>query len=161
MDEPQWLVDEMLGRLARYLRFLGYDAEYVRGLPDDAILARARGEHRRLLTRDRSLARRSPGSILLTRTDIAGQMQELGRAFPPLRLEVRFERCSLCNGSLTILGKVPISGTGDIELPPEVREGRAPLFVCSRCGHLYWEGSHSKAVRSRLAMWFPEGGRLA
>jgi len=155
MDEPRWLVDEMLGRLSRYLRFLGYDTEYVHGLPDDAVLRRALNEGRRVLTRDRELAGRSPESILLTHTDIAGQMRELKQAFPELRREVRFDRCSLCNGPLALLPNVPGLTTTEPSLPAEIREGRLPAYACSVCGHLYWEGSHTRAVRSRLAEWFP------
>ncbi len=118
MDEPRWLVDEMLGRLVRYLRFLGYDAEYVRGITDDEIVERARVDQRRVITRDRSLARRLPDAVLLTRTDIAGQMRELRTAFPALRADVRFDRCSICNGRLSILEKVPSQGPGLDALPP-------------------------------------------
>lgn len=155
MDEPRWLVDEMLGRLSRYLRFLGYDTEYVHGLTDAEVVRLAHTARRRVLTRDRSLARSLPDSILLTRTDLAGQMQELRRNFPPLRLEVRFDRCSECNGPLSRLPGPPGDRGEDRTVPAEVREGRAPVFACSVCGHLYWEGSHTRSVRARLASWFP------
>jgi len=155
MDESRWLVDEMLGRLVRYLRFLGYDAEYVRGITDDEIVERAHAEQRRVITRDRSLARRLPDAVLLTRTDIAGQMRELRRAFPALRPDVRFDRCSLCNGRLSVLEKVPSQGPDLDALPPEVRAGRVHLYACVQCHHLYWEGSHTRSVRTRLAQWLP------
>jgi uncharacterized protein len=161
MEEPRWLVDEMLGRLSRYLRFLGYDAEYVRGVSDDRIVARAREEGRRLITRDRTLSGRLPEAVLLSRTDIAGQMRELRAAYPELRFEVRFDRCSLCNGRLVAGAKVPSEGPVVERLPPEVRQGRTPLYACQTCGHLYWEGSHTRNVRRRLAEWnrsTPEGG---
>jgi len=152
MDEPRWLVDEMLGRLARYLRFIGYDTAYVRGVSDDEIVRQARAERRRVLTRDRGLAGRSPEAILLTRTDIAGQMRELLQAFPSLRSDVRFDRCSLCNGSLRTVAVIPESASPK-SLPPDVRAGRSPLYACSQCGHLYWEGSHTRSVRTRLVAW--------
>ena len=155
MDEPRWLVDEMLGRLCRYLRFLGYDAAYAQGVSDEAILQRAQVEGRRLLTRDRRLARHSPDAILLTRTDIAGQMQEIEAAFPSFRHQVRFERCSLCNGVLARVQGTPGVSPGAPPLPPEVLAGRAPAYRCSVCGHLYWEGAHTRSIRIRLAQWFP------
>jgi uncharacterized protein len=152
MEEPRWLVDEMLGRLARYLRFLGYDAEYARGASDADIVKRARTENRRIVTRDRGLARRLDGSVLLARTDIAGQLQEFKRAFPGLRGEVRFDRCSLCNGRLRLFEEEPHlpcqrSPRGRDELPAGIR------YACSDCGHLYWEGSHTASIRARLAKW--------
>lgn len=155
MDEPRWLVDEMLGRLARYLRFLGYDTEYVRGAEDDEIVQRARKEGRRTITRDRDLARRLPDAVLLTHTDIEGQMRELRAAYPALIRDVRFERCSECNGLLSLLDAVPSGAGGLDDLPTEVRAGHTPLYGCSSCGHLYWEGTHTKSVRARLTRWFP------
>jgi uncharacterized protein len=147
VDEPRWLVDEMLGRLARYLRFLGYDTEYVRGDTDEAIALRARTEGRRLITRDRHLSSRSPGAVLLTHTDLAAQMRELVEKVPSLRREVRFDRCSLCNGPLVpIQGSLPGSRTPN----PSVA-----MFQCSACGHRYWEGSHTRSVRARLSIWLP------
>jgi uncharacterized protein len=153
MDEPRWLVDEMLGHLSRYLRFLGYDTEYVRGVDDDEIVARARREGRRIITRDRTLSRRLRDSVLLTRTDLAGQMGELQSAFPELRSEVRFDRCSVCNGRLAALEGPPTDLPAVEQMPPEVRDGERPLFACVACGHLYWEGSHTQTVRNRLAAW--------
>jgi uncharacterized protein with PIN domain len=152
MSEPCWLVDEMLGRLARYIRFLGYDAEYVKDLDDNEIARRATSEGRRLITRDRDLAARLPDAILLTRTDLPGQWRELRESYPDLRAEVRFERCSICNGELS---QIPVPQDQDrvAGLPPGVRTGVSPLFACVRCGHLYWEGSHTQSVRERLAKW--------
>ncbi|MGC2288441.1 MAG: Mut7-C RNAse domain-containing protein [Thermoplasmata archaeon] len=155
MDEPHWLADEMLGRLARYLRFLGYDAEYARGVSDDEIVQRARAEGRRVVTRDRRLAGRLPDAVLLIRSDIAGQMQELDRAIGGLRHEVRFVRCSTCNGGLSSLGKLPAHLARQDAIPVDVRGGITPVYACSRCGHLYWEGTHTRSVRARLAQWFP------
>jgi uncharacterized protein len=153
MDEPRWLVDEMLGRLTRYLRFLGYDTEYVRGLTDDQIVDRARVEQRRVVTRDRLLSGRIPGSVLLTRTDIAGQMRELKAAFPELRHDVRFDRCSVCNGGLALVRTIPARVADSSELPANVREGQVPLYECAECGHFYWEGSHTASVRARMSRW--------
>jgi len=155
MDDPQWLVDEMLGRLSRYLRFLGYDTEYVHGVADEEIARRSRAEHRRVITRDRALAAGLPSSILLTRTDIAGQMQELARAYPSLRRQVRLDRCTLCNGELVRLEEGRSPPAGPPGTPAGVLVGKVPLFRCSRCAHLFWEGSHTKSMRVRLAQWIP------
>ena len=155
-DEPRWLVDEMLGRLSRYLRFLGYDTEYVRGASDDEIVVRARRETRRLITRDRALSSQLTDSVLLTTTDIEGQVRQLREALPSLRLEVRFDRCSICNGRLSPGGPLTYEPSRTTTVPPEVRAGSAPYFVCDSCGQLYWEGSHTREVRKRLSEWFRE-----
>ncbi|MFZ0699427.1 MAG: Mut7-C RNAse domain-containing protein [Thermoplasmata archaeon] len=144
------MADEMLGRLARYLRFMGFDTAYARGLPDDEVRARAELEGRVLLTRDHALAHHTPGAVGLLATDIDGQLAELRRAFPTIRWEIRFERCTLCNGPL---GRWTPSPGGPLPrgAPRELVEQGLALYRCSDCGHVYWEGSHSEHVRSRIA----------
>jgi uncharacterized protein len=151
--EPRYLADEMLGRLARYLRFVGCDTEYARGESDDQIRARALREGRTLLTRDRRLGGSTPGAVLLRSVTIEGQWRELRSARPELPAGVRFDRCSLCNGRLlpapANAGPVGRSVTG---------RPTAPMFACERCGHLYWEGSHTAGIRRRIARWSRENG---
>ncbi len=145
----------MLGRLARYLRFVGLDTEYARGLDDDEILRRSRAEGRRIVTRDRGLAARSPEAVLLRSGAIAQQWNELRAAYPRLPTEVRFVRCSACNGLLSpyLRGTDPARETG----LPRAREGwELPLFACRACGQLYWEGSHTRRIRATLARWSGE-----
>ncbi|HUJ77898.1 MAG TPA: Mut7-C RNAse domain-containing protein [Thermoplasmata archaeon] len=138
----RWLADEMLGRLARYLRFAGLDTEYVRDATDDAIAARARADGRTLLTRDRALARRVAGSLLLASPSLDEQLRAVWTTFPDLPRVPSFDRCTRCNGRLTEAS----AGTPrpDGGAPP------GPIYVCGSCGHQYWEGSHTARVRERL-----------
>lgn len=143
MPPPDWLVDEMLGRLARYLRILGCDTEYVRGVTDDEVLRRLRGTERVLLTRDVGLAARSPRVQLLRAVDVRAQLVELWGAWPGLSRVPRFDRCTECNGEL--------------ELATSVEGGRptghAPEYRCHACGHRYWSGSHTARLERDLAEW--------
>jgi len=148
---PRWLVDEMLGRLARYLRFVGCDTVYVRGLDDDAIVELARREERVLLTRDRELARRVPGSLLVASPAVGEQWRAVRAAYPELATAPTFVRCSLCNGVLERADATAAAAAP--ELPPGVRAGAEALFRCGACGHLYWEGSHTARIRERLDAW--------
>jgi uncharacterized protein with PIN domain len=142
----------MLGRLARYLRFVGHDTLYLRGLDDRAVAERTIREHRVLLTRDRALAARVPGALLLRTVDVAGQLREIRQTHPEARFEVRFDRCSLCNGTLA-------QGSASEALPTAGSANRPPAGVvgtfyrCTGCDHLFWEGSHTAAIRASLARW--------
>lgn len=155
MAPPRWLADEMLGRLARYLRFLGHDTEYARGVDDDLLVARARDEDRRLLTRDRALAHRAPGSVLLERTDLPGQLRAVRAAAPEASFEVAFRRCTLCNGTLTVWAR-PAGAAWPAEVPRERVEHGLLVYACDRCGHLYWEGTHTERVRLEVRRWLAE-----
>ncbi len=156
VDEPRWLADEMLGRLARYLRFLGHDTAYARDRADAEIADWARREHRVLLTRDRELAGRVAGALLLTTPTLAEQLRAVRLAFPRYRYELAFDRCSQCNGPLHPC-EVPEPGPATHGVPLDrVRAGLA-LYRCGGCGKYYWEGSHTAGIRRRLADIFGGG----
>jgi uncharacterized protein len=155
MAPPRWLADEMLGRLARYLRFVGCDTAYLQGLADDELLERARREGRVLLTRDRELASRSRDALLIESPRVADQWRAVRRAWPEVPTVPSFDRCSVCNGPLS--RAEPPRGGEARGLPPSVRDGSAALFSCESCGHLYWEGSHTRTIRERIAAWEAEG----
>lgn len=144
MASGRWLADEMLGRLARYLRFLGEDTEYLRGLTDEELRSIARQGGRTLLTRDRALAARTAGAICLRATDLAGQLREMRAQAPELEFRLRFDRCSRCNGRLV----AEPSLTAAAALPAGAADGR---WACERCQQRYWDGSHTAAIRRTVA----------
>ncbi len=156
MAPPRLLADEMVGRLARYLRMLGCDTTYARGWSDSEIVRRARAEDRIVVTRDRELARRAPGALLLTSPELAAQLGAVWARFPDVPTEVRFERCTLCDGRLE---RIADPGAAEIppELPAHVRASGGPIYRCVDCGHPYWEGSHTADVRRRLREWAGRG----
>jgi uncharacterized protein len=145
----------MVGRLARYLRIAGCDTVYVRGLGDDEILAMARNEDRILVTRDRALAARVPGSVLVSSPRLADQWKTVRAAHPEVPSEVSFVRCTVCNGRLETYE--PPSGTAPAPGIPwdRVAQGLS-LFRCTECGHVYWDGTHTASLRAQLARWAEE-----
>ncbi len=153
VDETRWLADEMVGRLARYLRFLGYDVEYVRGLVDRKILERARDEDRLLLTRDVQLAQRAgPRAIRLRSPELEEQLREVWHAHPTLRRTVAFVRCSECNGPLQHADRsTPTPPRG---VPERIWGSTEEVYVCSRCGQAFWEGSHTREIRKTVERLF-------
>lgn len=155
MAPPRLLADEMVGSLARYLRMMGCDTTYARGWSDAEIVRTARLEDRVVVTRDRQLARRAEKSLLLTSPRLEDQVRSAWAAFPEVGAEVRFERCTLCNG---LLGRssVPASGADADGIPWDRVSAGLPLYRCRECGHAYWEGSHTAEVRRRLRAWASE-----
>lgn len=152
---PRFVADEMVGRLARYLRFVGCDTVYARGWSDDEILRTAREEHRIILTRDRALAHRARDALLLTSVDLADQWKAVRVAFPEVPSEVGFVRCTECNGTLSPF--TPSDQDPRSEGVPWDRVANGlPLYRCTGCGHLYWEGSHTSHLRTQLTRWAVE-----
>jgi len=96
----KFIVDGMLGRLAKWLRILGYDTAYFPHLDDNQLVRLARAEGRLLLTRDRGLARRRGLRCLLIENDHLEE--QLGQILAELALtaEHPFSRCPLCNTPL-------------------------------------------------------------
>lgn len=150
-EELTFLVDGMLGRLARWLRLLGYDALYedapARG--DEAMAEQAREEGRVLVTRDQGIPpRRGLTMVVLREGSVEGQLVELLKALgahpDPTR---RLTRCTQCNAPLVAVPREEALR----EAPPRVRELDTPFFRCGRCRKLYWLGTHVEAVFERLA----------
>ena len=148
-ETPQVLVDAMLGKLARWLRLAGYDVEFWRDGTDEELMAAARTQDRLILTKDRGLAGRRGIKALLLHAD--GLDAQIGEARAGLAqwgpTPEPFTRCSECNGVLA-------------ELPHGDAEGLAPAYVwhtqrefrrCTRCGRVYWKGTHWPAVQDRLS----------
>ena len=149
----------MLGRLARYLRFVGCDTVYARGMEDDEILRVARLEGRVVVTRDRALAGRCPESLLLTSPRIADQWQAVRSAFPEVPEEPCFERCSECNGPLAEVPPQERALIAQTGVPWDRVARGLVLYRCHACGHVYWDGSHTASIRARLRGWSAtEGG---
>jgi uncharacterized protein with PIN domain len=142
---PRLLVDAMLGRLARWLRLMGYDTSYWRDGSDMALMQQARTEGRLIVTRDHQLAgRRGVRALLLTAETLDEQITEI-RALLWGRTEP-FSRCPECNGELA-------------ELSPEAARELVPSYVwhtqsafrhCPGCGRIYWKGTHWPGIRGRL-----------
>ena len=145
---PRVLCDEMLGRLARWLRLLGVDAAYVQGVTDDALLAEALRDARLLLTRDVALAARARDAALLVKAlEPEAQVREvaaaLGLAFDPA---LQMTRCSLCNGALVAAS----AEEARPHVPPAVAAAHAAYWRCPGCGKHYWRGTHAARIEATL-----------
>ena len=156
-DSPRFLADGMLGRLARWLRMLGFDTTYDATLPDPALVRLADAEGRVLLTRDRHLLRElRPARAVEIRSEVPlEQLRELVTALalrPPAEL---FTRCLVCNSPLS--PPVPAVDAAR-ELPPAARDLPGPARRCPTCGRLYWHGSHVRRMRAALERALPGWG---
>jgi len=138
MTGEQFLLDVMLGKLATYLRLCGYDTAYAQeeGIEaDDELKAFAESEQRRLVTRDRELAARTDGALLLETRDIADQLAELAANGVAIHLPDEPKRCSVCNGRVRTLGE-------EKRRPEQAPDDIRPIWQCRACDQYFWKGSH-------------------
>jgi len=148
-----FFVDTMLGKLARWLRILGYDTAYERNITDGSIVERVLKEHRWLLTRDRYLVQRKAirGRFTLIHSDfVTDQLQQLQTELQ-IRLVLDEEtlcRCVACNH---ILENIPSSQAGP-QVPPFVAKHYTHFTGCPNCGQLYWAGTHWVHLQQRLKL---------
>lgn len=146
--EPRFLADAMLGRLARWLRILGFDTAYRDDWPDAEIARVAYEDERIVLTRDRRLPSeiRLPRVVVLASDDTGEQLRELARAFPRLAAGRAFTRCSRCNAALEPVARESVA----LSVPPRVHREHASFQRCPSCARIYWEGSHVARMRRAL-----------
>jgi uncharacterized protein with PIN domain len=147
-SSPRFFADAMLGRLARWLRILGYDTSYEAHVEDAALVRRAIQEERVILTRDRALPEnfRVPALVLVEAERPAEQLRELVTRFG-LDTEGRlFTRCSRCNAGLESVPRSQIAG----RVPARVLRDHDRFKHCPGCGRVYWEGSHVDRIRSAI-----------
>jgi uncharacterized protein with PIN domain len=147
VDRPHFIADAMLGRLARWLRTLGYDTAYDDAIADEELVRRAVEEGRHILTRDRRLFEEWRVSGQLVRADKPlDQLREVASALGLPAPERLFTRCRVCNGLLRPLADELVLD----RVPPRVRERERTFFNCPDCGRVYWRGSHTDRMRKVL-----------
>lgn len=152
---PKFLADCNVGRLARWLRVLGYDAVFDSRSDDRQLVARALAEGRVLLTRDVDLTQRrviasgTLPTVLLADDRVDDQLRqvlrELDLASPGPNGGLT--RCLECNIALEEREKTQVEHL----LPPYVRATQRRFSQCPDCGRVYWPGTHWERMRARIA----------
>lgn len=140
LRSPAFVLDTNLGRLARYLRLLGFDCLYQNDYDDDTVATIADREQRTVLTRDRALLQRRiiTRGYFIREVRPRLQVKEVLARFDLYRLVAPFSRCIRCNGALQVVDKQSI----EERLEPKTRKYFDSFMRCSDCGQIYWQGSH-------------------
>jgi uncharacterized protein with PIN domain len=124
LRDPRFVLDVHLGRLARYMRMLGFDAAWQAGATDPELARISKEEHRILLTRDVGLLKRGAVTHGYWVRETAPRLQiaEVVSRFDLVRRAAPFTRCMHCN--------LPLSRVTGL------------LHRCAACGRVFWQGSH-------------------
>lgn len=137
---PSFILDVHLGKLARYLRLLGFDVAYANHWDDPEIVHRALEEHRTILTRDRGLLERKAvaSGYLVQNLKPDAQLQEVLDHFDLRKRLNPYSRCPLCGTLIEPVSKEQVLNI----LPPRVARRYRKFYHCPSCGKVYWKGDH-------------------
>lgn len=137
---PRFLLDNHLGKLATYLRILGFDSAYHAELPDEALAAATHEQGRILLSRDRGLLMRKLviHGYCLRSLDPHRQLAEILEYFNLASQVHPFKRCLRCNTVLEPVDKAAVI----TRLEPLTRRYYCEFHRCPACDRIYWKGSH-------------------
>jgi len=155
--EKRFLADIMLGRLARWLRILGYDTLYVRKCIDSVLMVRAHSEERLILTRDSRLYKKlgPQKAFFIHADDFRDQMAEmigsLGMTCDPHRF---LTRCLDCNEPLVSISKEDVR----ILVPPYVYQTVETFRTCPQCKKIFWPGTHIGEMERLVTTLFERKG---
>lgn len=149
---PRFLCDEMLGQLCRYLRAAGYDTLLANdGHQDRVLLQQCHDAGRYFLTQDRLIREHKAArdiALILPHGELDHLAALLDEHFHLDWLGHAFTRCLIDNAVL-----VPADSTALAKAPLDALKPDEPLKMCPACGRVYWQGSHYKRMRARLAKW--------
>lgn len=136
----RFVLDNHLGRLAAYLRMLGFDVIYRNDFDDEELAEISANEARILLTRDRRLLMRKivQYGYCLRSLDSRQQVVEIMERFNLLQQISPFQRCLRCNAPLQRVNKEAVLE----RLEPLTRKYYEEFHICPACGQIYWKGSH-------------------
>lgn len=148
LREIRFILDTHLGRLACYLRMMGFDSLYSNGYDDAALALISSQEKRLLLTKDRGLLKRNlvTHGYCVRSIHPREQLLEILKRFDLFGLVRPFERCLRCNALLEEVSKAEVLE----HLPLRVRHEQMQFRRCRGCSQIYWRGSHFERMQSFL-----------
>lgn len=139
-EERKFFADAMLGRLALWMRVLGYDVRYERSIEDAELITEALSSGRIILTRDTLLMKRraARGNSLFIRADLFhDQLKQVVEKYP-IGKEKFLTRCLRCNLALKPLKRAEARA----RVPEYVYQTQPGFSTCPGCGRVYWGGTH-------------------
>ena len=144
-----FLVDAMLGNIARKLRLMGYDSGYFSDVKDNELIKLARTENRIIISRDEELIKkaRKEGlkTIFIKNKDEIKQIQEIIDKADIKKIEINGEnaRCPKCNSKTLPIDKKNI----EKQIPFKVFKNNEKFWQCENCKKIFWEGTHIRNLK--------------
>lgn len=140
LRQTRFILDAHLGKLAKYLRMLGFDTLYRNDFGDEEIIDIAAAESRIILTRDKLLltSPRVSHGYYVRATEKHEQLIEVVKKFDLYSQFRSFTRCMTCNADLEPKTKEEIES----KINPETARVFHEFYYCPTCDKVFWKGSH-------------------
>lgn len=144
----KFLLTRELGRLAKWLRILGFDAEYFNADNINSLIIQALRDERIIITRNHRLPKSAGIKIIMVKAEkIKEQLAEVLKVLKiKLATETMFTRCIICNVELTDIEKEKVKD----KVPEYVFETQEHFITCPKCNRVYWQGTHWGNVTKTL-----------
>jgi uncharacterized protein len=149
--QVRFMIDHMLIKLGKYLRILGYDADWDGSLRTHELILRANADQRVFLTRNTRLDQYPPAwkSIVISSTDPVAQLNQIVAACELDPVSEAFSKCIRCNVRLDAVDdKKMIEG----RVHPNVYARHALFYTCPCCHTVFWKGSHVANTSRKLVL---------
>ncbi len=145
---PAFILDQHLGRLAAYLRMLGFDTLYRNDYDDPELAQISHREGRVLLTRDVGLLKRSliTHGYYVRETHRERQLVEIMRRFNLPGMVAPFKHCMKCNGLLHPVEKSAVLH----RLPDSAARCYEEFHMCASCQRIFWKGTHFERMHTLM-----------
>ena len=140
LRRSKFILDVHLGKLANYLRMLGFDTLYSNNYSDGMIVRLAATGKRIILTRDIGILKikEVTHGYWVRSQNPETQLLEVIRRFDLKSSIAPFHRCMTCNG---LIEKVKKESVQD-RLKEMTKKHYSDFYLCSSCGKIFWQGSH-------------------
>ena len=144
----KFILTKELGRLAKWLRILGFDTVYYNQDNLSSLIIQALRDERIILTRNQRLPQARGLKIVLIKNEkIKKQVAEILQTLKiVLEPEMMFSRCILCNAQLTDIAKDKVKD----KVPEYVFKTQEDFVTCPECQRIYWQGTHWGNVTKTL-----------
>ena len=144
----KFIVAKELGRLAKWLRIMGYDAAYFDKDEKRELVIRSLREERIILSRDSRMSKYS--GIRFIHIDSDFVEDQVKQILTELNIkpdeEKLFSRCVICNEPLMKIEKDKVKN----KVAPYVYETQEHFMNCPACNRIYWQGTHWSNVKTLL-----------
>ena len=145
----RFIADAMLGRLAKWMRIMGFDVAYYRRIEDRELVRLALKDSRMILTRDTLLIRRKQAEgncFLVEGNSYKEQLKQVVKQFSLDPYRDLLTRCIACNMPLAEIDKETVKES----VPEYVYQNQNSFLTCPGCGRIYWPATHRDGIIKTL-----------